>query len=354
MDIRTDCLHFNGYKPCGPHKERGVHCGGCTSYQPATGNVLIIKLQAAGEVVRNTPLLRAIQRQHPGARIFWLTNHPELIPRREVFKVLRFDLAGTLTVMDLKFDLLLSLDKDVEACALANRVDARVKKGFTQQDGVILPFDEDSQRKWRTGVFDDLMKANRKHYVEELFEVCGYTFQEEEYLLPEFEVPSVPLAPGKQVVMLNTGAGSQWKPRLYSPARWTELALRLKDSGREVVLVGGPEEHARNEEISAAAGVHYFGVQPFAGFIGLLSLADVVVTSVTFAFHAAVGLRKRIVLLNNTFNRHEFYMYGRGTVLEPEVPCLMCYKQDFDARCAQRDCMDLISPERILRAVGEV
>ncbi|MBJ6761837.1 glycosyltransferase family 9 protein [Myxococcaceae bacterium JPH2] len=354
MDIRTDCLHFNGYKPCGPHKERGVHCDGCTDYRPATGNVLIIKLQAAGEVVRNTPLLRVIQRQHPGARIFWLTNYPELIPRREVFKTLRFDLAGMLTVLDTKFDLLLSLDKDVEACALANRVDAKVKKGFTQKDGAILPFDADSWGKWRTGVFDDLMKANRKHYVEELFEICGYTFQEEEYLLPDYEVPAVPLTPGKPVVMLNTGAGSQWKPRLYSPARWAVLARSLKDSGREVVLVGGPEEHARNEEIAAAAAVHYFGVQPFAGFIGLLSLADVVVTSVTFAFHAAVGLRKRIVLLNNTFNKHEFYMYGRGTVLEPEVPCLMCYKQDFDARCVQRDCMDLISPERILRAVGEV
>lgn len=354
MDIRTDCQHFNGYKPCGPHKARGTHCDGCADYQPATGNVLIIKLQAAGEVVRNTPLLHAIRQRHPGARIFWLTHYPELVPRREVFKVLRYDLAGVTTVLDLRFDLVLSLDKDVEACALANRVEGRVKKGFTQKDGVILPFDGDSQRKWRTGVFDDLMKANTRHYVQELFDICGFAFQGEEYILPDYTVPQVELEPGKQVVMLNTGAGSQWKPRLYSSANWATLATRLKETGREVVLVGGPDEHERNLEISAQAGVRYFGVQPFDGFIGLLSLADVVVTSVTFAFHAAVGLRKRIVLLNNTFNRHEFYMYGRGTVLEPEVPCLMCYKQDFDAGCVQRDCMDMLSPEQILRAVGEV
>lgn len=354
MMIRTDCLHFNGYKPCGPHKERGALCEGCADYRPTAGNVLIIKLGAAGEVVRNTPLLRALHQRHPGARIFWMTHHPELVPEREVFRVLRFDLAGVLTVLDLRFDLVLSLDKDVEACALANRVDARVKKGFTQRDGVILPFDEDSQRKWRTGVSDGLMKANRAHYVEELFELCGYTFQGEEYVLPEFQAPQVDLDTGKQVVMLNTGAGSMWKPRLYSPASWAVLAKLLKASGRQVVLVGGPEEHARNLELAEATGARYFGVQPFREFIGLLSLADVVVTSVTFAFHAAVGLRKRIVLLNNTFNRHEFHMYGRGTVLEPPVPCLGCYKQDFDARCVQRDCMDMIAPEQVLRAVAEL
>jgi ADP-heptose:LPS heptosyltransferase len=351
MMIKTDCLLFNGYKPCVPHKEKGVHCEGCPDYRPGAGNVLIIKLQAAGEVVRNTPLLHAIKAHHPSARIFWLTNYPELVPKREVFKVLRHDLGGVLTVLDLKFDLLLSLDKDLEACALANRIDARVKKGFTQRDGVILPFDDDSRRKWETGAFDDRMKQNRAHYIEEIFEICGYEFRGEPYILPELEIPEVEIDRSKEVVMLNTGAGLQWRPRLYSPAKWTALAGELLASGREVVIVGGPEEHAQNLEIAAATGARYFGVYPFAAFLGLLSLADVVVTAVTFAFHASVGLGKRIVLLNNTFNKHEFFMYGKGTILEPDLPCLMCYKEDFDDRCVQRNCMDLIAPEQIVRAI---
>ena len=44
-------------------------------------------------------------------------------------------------------------------------------------------------------------------------------------------------------------------------------------------------------------------------------------------------------------------MYGRGTVLEPDLPCLMCYKPNFDNTCPIVPCMDLVKPERILEEV---
>jgi heptosyltransferase-2 len=144
-----------------------------------------------------------------------------------------------------------------------------------------------------------------------------------------------------------------WKPRKYSPERWAELARQLVAGGRhEVVVCGGPAEDAQNREIARESGARYFGHFPMLEFIGLLSLADTVVTSVSFAFHVGVGLGKKIVLLNNTFNRAEFHTYGRGVILEPEVPCLMCYKNDFDEKCVTRDCMDLVRPERVVEAVG--
>ncbi|MCH9683184.1 MAG: glycosyltransferase family 9 protein [Deltaproteobacteria bacterium] len=352
LDIKTDCRHFNGYKPCQPHKQRGVHCDDCDSYAPTQGDILIIKLEAAGEVLRNTPLLAPIRRQFPRGRIFWLTSHPELIPRREVFRVVDFDLAGILLLQDIEFDLLLSLDKDLEACALANRLHAKVKKGFSQRSGVIVPFDDDSAPKWQTGVFDDLMKANTDHYLREIFDICGYEFQGEPYLLPEFTPPEVEgLDADKPLVLLNTGAGDKWKPRIYSEAQWVRLARDLLADGREVIIAGGPDEHDKNLRIAADAGARYPGVYSYVDFIGLLSLADVVVTSVTFALHAAIGLQKKVVALNNTFNRHEIHAYVETEILEPDVPCLMCYKQDFDQDCVRRHCMDMITPARIRRRV---
>jgi heptosyltransferase-2 len=355
-DVKQDCSHFNGYKPCKPHKQKGVHCPTCPDYAPHGPNLLIIKLQAAGEVVRNTPLIPRLKREHPGARIYWVTNYPELVPAREVHKVLRFGFDAAMVLEGIEFDTLYSLDKDLEACALANRVRARVKKGFTARDGVILPFDDDARRKWKTGVFDDLMKANRRHYVEETFEVCGLKFEEEPYLLPEFRVPAAAEGLGggaKPVAALNTGVGEMWKPRRYSDSKWVELARSLART-HDVVICGGPAEDERNRAIARESGARYLGHFPMLEFIGLLSRVDVVVTSVSFAFHVAVGLGKKIVLLNNTFNRSEFYMYGRGVVLEPELPCLMCYKNDFDSACVQRDCMDLVAPARILEAVSSL
>ena len=187
-ETKTDCLHFNGYKPCLPHKQDGLHCRDCKSYQPSGIRILIIKLQASGEVIRNTPLLVRLEKEFPDAKIFWLTLYPELLPKQEIYKVLKFGADSSLILKDIEFDLLLSLDKDLEACALANQIRSKVKKGFSQRDGVIIPFDSDAKRKWLTGIFDDLMKENTKHYVEEIFEICGFQYDGEPYILPEYKI----------------------------------------------------------------------------------------------------------------------------------------------------------------------
>jgi heptosyltransferase-2 len=352
MEAKTDCLHFNGYKPCGPHKKEGVHCPSCTHYLPAAGNILIIKLAAAGEVIRNTPLLRKLKLQHPASRIFWITKYPELLPKKEIHKILPWNWESIELLKNIEFDLVLSLDKEAAPCALAKEVRAKTKKGFSQENGVIVPFDSDAKEKWLSGAFDDLMKANTKHYVQEIFEISGFQFEEETYLLPEFKIPKSPFHSGS-IVFLNTGVGEMWKPRKYSTAHWIETGCLLRKSGYNVLIGGGPAENAENIEIATAIGegAFYPGVQSYTDFIAWMSLADTVVSCVSFGFHVAVGLQKKIVLLNNTFNRHEFYMYGRGQVLQPELPCLMCYKNDFDSNCVQRDCMDLIQPAQILRAL---
>ena len=68
--INDDCFYFNGYVPCIPHKERGVHCESCLEYKKIDKKILILKLGAAGEVLRCTPLLRKIKEEYPNSRIF--------------------------------------------------------------------------------------------------------------------------------------------------------------------------------------------------------------------------------------------------------------------------------------------
>lgn len=58
MLVRDDCLHFNGYKPCQPHKDHGVHCEKCPYFKAIPARILILKVGLAGEVLRCTPLLR--------------------------------------------------------------------------------------------------------------------------------------------------------------------------------------------------------------------------------------------------------------------------------------------------------
>ncbi len=117
------------------------------------------------------------------------------------------------------------------------------------------------------------------------------------------------------------------------------------------VLLGGPDEHEKNLRLAGETGAFYEGLKSYRDFAGLVGYCDVVVTAVTMALHIAIGLEKKIVLLNNIFNRHEFFLYGLGTIVEPEVPCKACYKQAYDSQCPVPDCMELITVDRVYDSV---
>ena len=56
--VAFDCRYFLGDRPCVWHKRTGVVCE-CEHYERVTGRVLIIKLDAMGDVLRTTCLLPA-------------------------------------------------------------------------------------------------------------------------------------------------------------------------------------------------------------------------------------------------------------------------------------------------------
>ena len=83
----ADCRHFSGEKPCAPHKSEGVVCRDCPRYDPVTERILIVKLDAAGDVLRTTCILPAFRRHFPKASLWWVTDpfsrpllsgHPDL------------------------------------------------------------------------------------------------------------------------------------------------------------------------------------------------------------------------------------------------------------------------------------
>ena len=80
MNHRADCFHFRGDVPCAPHKRAGVHCDGCPEFRARAGRILLVKLGAAGDVIRTTPLLRPLRREFPRHRLTWITQSPALLP----------------------------------------------------------------------------------------------------------------------------------------------------------------------------------------------------------------------------------------------------------------------------------
>ncbi len=348
LKFKSGCSHFLGYIPCKPHKEYGVHCDDCNYYEPKKGKILIIKLGAIGDVIRTTPLLHKIKKEHPDHEVWWLTYSPEIIPK-QANKVFDFNLESIITLENTRFDILINLDKDNQACALAKKIEAGRKFGFILEEGKPAPVNKLSEHKFLTGLFDDVNQANTKSYLREIFEISGWEFNGEEYILEkedfEWSIPS----DGKKIVGLNTGCGSRWVTRLWAEANWERIIMRLLDAGYFPMLLGGSQEHEKNTRLSEKTGAYYPGHFSLGKFISLVDQCNLIVSAVTLGMHIAIGLKKPLILMNNIFNPHEFELYGRGEIIQPERECKCFFRQT----CTNDEyfCMDHLSPETIFEAI---
>lgn len=353
--VKTDCRYFDGYKPCRFHKIDKRGCHDCRDYCKVEHRILVIKLEAAGEVLRSTPVLKRIRELYPDSEVTLITKYAQLVNRSLADRFLPFTFESCLTLMGERFDLVYSLDKSHAACSLAKQLKTGKVKGFTLSDlGRIIPADGDASTKWLRGVDDDLMMQNRTHYIEEQFEVCGLSWNGQEYILPPFPDVAPDSVPEGFIVGIQTGAGATWKTRILSDRFLGELIARLNAAGDlRVILLGGPEEDSRNKELAARTGALYFGTFDYPRFIALMKRCDVVITPVTLALHIAIGLKKVVILLNNIFNKHEFHLYGNGIVLEPPLDCIGCYKTAFDSECPVENCTDRYDIDKIISSVQE-
>jgi ADP-heptose:LPS heptosyltransferase len=357
-DVKIDCRDFRGDIPCKPSKLYFVNCidekgNECKYYDPVKEKILIIKLGAIGDVIRTTPLLEAIKKKFPSARIYWLTHSPSVVPAN-VDSILQFNLEGITFLQSIEFDYVYNLDKDKEACALMNNLNSKVKKGFVLKDGIPFPADKAAEHKYLTGLFDDISKKNQKNYLEEIFEICGFKYSGEKYILSTFDQYSKSwnFDKPKKIIGLNSGCGGRWISRLWSDDKWIKLANFLLQKGYEVVFLGGAQEDAKNKIFAETTGAKYPGHFPLEKFINLINQCDLVVTGVTMAMHITIGLNKKIVLFNNIFNKYEFELFGLGEIIEPDKECKCFYKPV----CVnpEYNCMDYIQVDKVLTTIDKL
>jgi len=347
---KSDCRHFKGDLPCKPHKDYGVKCSDCNYYDETKGIILIIKLGALGDVIRTTPLLPKLKKEFPNHRIWWVTYSPDILPSNSIDKIFKFTAENAIILQSTFFDWVINLDKDLPACALAHNMKAKNYSGFTLEHGRPAPMNNLAEHKFMTGLFDDVNKANTKSYLEEIFEICGYKFAGEEYILAVDKSINWDIQSNdKKIIGLNTGCGDRWVSRLWDDENWIKLIGKLQENGYYPMLLGGSAEDEKNKYFAEKTGAYYPGHFSLKEFISLMNQTDLVVTAVTMGMHIAMGLHKPLVLMNNIFNPNEFEMYGRGEIVQPEKEC-HCF---FSAKCTNNDyfCMNHLSADSIFDAI---
>ena len=352
MNFNADCLHFKGHIPCKPHKKNGYHCDDCPAYEKVSKRILIIKLGAIGDVIRTTPLVVKFKKLYPNCKITWLTWTPDVLPSSQIEEILKWDANSIMYAQHSSWDIAINLDKEKEAGALLKIVDAKEKFGFVLKDNEIQPYNELAIHKFLTGMFDDVSKANTKSYLTEIFEICGMKHTGEPYLMDthddknyKWDLPS-----GKKIIGLNTGCGGRWTTRLWSIDKWVELIsiLKKQQPNAEILLLGGEAEDARNKEIQERSGALYLGYFSLFQFINLVNQCELIITQVTMGMHITLALGKKIILMNNIFNPHEFDLFGKGEIVMPDKECKCFYR----GSCVDGvSCMEQLPTQKIADAV---
>jgi heptosyltransferase-2 len=150
-------------------------------------NTLIVKLNATGDVVRTTPLLRRLE-----GTVTWVTDARNVPLLDGVAGNLRcLDWKRRAEALDRRYDLVVSLEDDVDTAAFVDGVAAsRIFGAYRSGESVVYT---DDAREWfdlslisRFGRerADALKLANRRSYQDLVFGGLGWRFAGEQYLLP--------------------------------------------------------------------------------------------------------------------------------------------------------------------------
>lgn len=368
--VKADCRQMRWDRPCAPHKREGVHCRRCTHYDPVKKRVLIIKLDALGDVLRTTCVLPAVRERHPGAQVTWITA-PAATPLLEhnslVDRIVPYGPDALAMLGVERFDLVLCLDASPRSAALGGLARSRDKRGFGMDaKGRVVPCSPEARRWLLMGMFDDLKRANSRTYQDIVLGMCGLggmrheitvclTEEEREFarrFAARSGIPVEGARKGAAVVGVNTGSGSRWRMKQWPVARCADfMRILAGDGGMRVLLFGGEGEVGRNAAIRKAAGPALIDTgcgNSLREFMALVGLCDVLVTSDSLGLHAALGLGKKVVGLFGPTSAAEIDMYGRGVKIVAKTGCTCCYLRECDR---VPSCMERITAEKVIAAV---
>jgi len=363
-EIAFDCRFFMGDRPCTWHKSTGALCT-CDHYQMIEERVLIIKLDAMGDVLRTTALLPALAEAHPKASITWVTRRearPLLEHNPYIAEILDYGEDALLQLRVRVFDRVINLDAGKTSAALASAANSTRKDGFVlDARGYVQPTNTAARTWLEMGLFDDLKRQGTRTYQDMMADIIGLSGHPHRYVLQLTEeeqergrvhLENLGVDFTHPIIGLNTGAGSRWELKQWREEGYLELVERVANKRpAQFVLLGGPDERERHKRLTSRSKVPLIdagcdnSVRHFASLVGACSL---VITGDTLAMHLSLALGRRTIVLFGPTSASEIEMYGLGEKIVPRMDCLSCYKPKCDF---VPNCMELITTDMVEAAV---
>ena len=273
-------------------------------------NILFIKLNATGDVVRTTTLLHKFADDD----ITWVTapNNVSLLDGlRPNMRCIKWD--DRAQALDREYDLVISLEDEAQTAAFVkSAVHKRVFGAYLNGDGQVK-YTDDARRWFDLSLIsvhgrqraDELKYLNRHTYQELVFDGLGFKFSGEPYVLP---VPPKTDLSGD--VAIAPVAGPVWPMKNW--AYYKELQQKLEADGLRVNVL--PRRASLLEHI------------------GDVKQHRVLVGGDSLPMHLALGVGTPCVSIFNCTSPWEIFDYGIQTKLVSPLLGEFFYKRASDPR----------------------
>ena len=314
--------------------------------------ILIIRFSSIGDIVLTSPVIRCLKKQVNGIELHYLTKkafETVLAGNPQLDKIHYLENSLSDCIQELKkekFDYIIDLHHNLRTSWI------KTKLGVSSSS-----FDKLNWQKWL------LVNLKRNtlppvHIVDRYLETVKFLGVKNDHIgLDYFLLKTYTLAemlPPSHQSYIALVIGAQHATKRLPVDKLTELCKGIKGS---VVLLGGPEDKERGEEIIKAAGHHVFnacGKFKLDESAFLISKAQKVISHDTGLMHIAAAFNKPILSVwGNTVPEFGMYPYKADysrIIQVKDLSCRPCSKIGFK-NCPKGHfkCMNLIDLNLLIK-----
>lgn len=330
--------------------------------------ILIVQPSRLGDIIFSLPVLAALKRKYPHAKISWIVDErcAEILKDNPLLdnifiwdrKQKSYSYYKNLKkrLREQRFDLSIDLHGLAKSAMLVRLAKARFKLASSSTNGM-------RELSW---IFSKEIKTNdpNAHCIERHMEVAKFLDCDGkiEYpiMVPDSDYESVRKKLEEEKVdvskMIGIHPGGGWLSRRWKTDRYAALAGRLKNElGADIVLVGGKEggtsEKGLNEEIIAQAGIKICdltGRLTLKELCAFFKLCRVFVANEAGPMHIATALNTpAVAILGPTNAKRTGPFRGQTKIIQHQFSCQPCRNRN----CKNVLCMDDIKISEAFDAV---
>jgi ADP-heptose:LPS heptosyltransferase len=260
--------------------------------------ILVMRFRALGDVLLATPLLAALRRQYPAARLDYLVDTelaPLLAGSADIDRLLAYprrarprwlsDLRWAWRLRAERYDLVLDLQGSSTSVLFTALSGAPRRHGYRVRHRHFF-YTEKADRGWPAARGRPYAPINHFRLVESL----GIAPGELTLRLPPAPAGELDPLPAGAGPCLLVAPGATWAAKQWPAAHYVALIREWRTAGWRVVLVGAPVEQSLLATIAAASGAQQLAGTDIAGLVAAIRHADLLLSSDSGARHLAVAL----------------------------------------------------------------